>query len=198
MENEAELVRKVQSGDTEAFGLLYDFYLDPIYRFVYYKIFSKEVTQDLVSETFLKAFDRISSYNEKRGGFNSWLYQIARNTVVDYCRTKKTHVPIEDAFDIPHDERTEEQLDALSGLKIVETYLKTLPSRQREIIIMRVWEGKSFSAIAQALGGTENGVKMAFSRSIRQLRTECGDVALVSFLIAASLPFVPSSYYIHI
>jgi len=198
MENEAELVAKAQAGDSEAFGLLYDFYLDPIYRFIYYKVFSRELAEDLTSDTFMKALSRLPSYHADRGRFNSWLYQIARNTVIDYCRTKKDHTSIDDVFDIPHDERTAEQLDALSGLEKVEAYLQTLPPRQREIITLRIWEGKSFAEIAELLGGTESSMKMAFSRSIRQLRETCGDAALTWLILSASLPFVPSSYYIHI
>ncbi len=198
MENEAVIVVRAQAGDSEAFGLLYDHYLDPIYRFIYYKVFSREVAEDLASDTFMKALKRLNSYNADRGRFNSWLYQIARNTVVDYYRTKKETVSIDDVFDLGHDERTPEQFDALAGLAKVEEYLRTLPARQREIITLRIWEGKSFDEIASILGGTEGSVKMAFSRSIRQLREVCGEAALLLFLSGATLPFAINSYYIHI
>ncbi len=198
MDNEADIVAKAQAGDSEAFGVLYDHYLDPIYRFVYYKVFSREIAEDLTSDTFLKALRQLNSYNAERGRFNSWLYQIARNSVVDYYRTKKENVSIDDIFDLGHDERTPEQLDALAGLAKVEEYLRTLPARQREIIILRIWEGKSFEEIALLLGGTEGSVKMAFSRSIRQLRAVCGESALSFIFIGATLPFPVYSYYINI
>lgn len=198
MENEADIVARAQTGDSEAFGLLYDHYLDPIYRFIYYKVFSRELAEDLTSDVFLKALRRLSSYNSERGRFNSWLYQIARNSVVDYYRTKKENIPIDDVFDLGHDERTPEQLDALAGLVKVEEYLRTLPVRQREIITLRIWEGKSFDEIAELLGGTEGSAKMAFSRSIRLLREVCGESALSLLLLGAVLPFPSYSYYIHI
>lgn len=198
MEQEATLVQRAQAGDSVAFGELYDLYLDPIYRFIYYKVFSRDLAEDLTSDTFMKAFSRLNSYNEARGRFNSWLYQIARNTVVDHYRTVKNNQPLDDVFDVPYDARTPEQLDALSGLEKVEDYLKTLPARQREIIVLRVWDGMSFKDIAALLGGTENSVKMAFSRSIRQLREECGEVALLWLFLAATLPFTLGSYYIDI
>lgn len=198
MENEADIVQKAQAGDAEAFGRLYDHYLDAIYRFIYYKTFSREVAEDLTSDTFFKAFRQLGSYHSGRGRFNSWLYQIARNTVIDHYRTKKETVTIDDVFDIGHDERTPEQLDALAGLAKVEEYLKTLPARQREIITLRIWEGKSFDEIATILGGTEASMKMAFSRSIRQLRAVCGESAPLLLLLLAALPFPSNSYYIHI
>lgn len=198
MEDEAAIVARAQAGNSEAFGQLYDHYLDPIYRFVYYKVYSKEVAEDLTSDTFMKALRRLSSFNPDRGRFNSWLYQIARNTVVDYYRTKKESVPIDDVFDLGHDERTPEQLDALAGLAKVEVYLAALPARQREIITLRIWEGKSFGEIAEVLGGTEGSVKMAFFRSIEKLREVCGDAAITLLVLAAPLPFAARSYYIDI
>jgi DNA-directed RNA polymerase specialized sigma24 family protein len=89
-------------------------------------------------------------------------------------------------------------IDALAGLAKVEEYLKALPARQREIITLRLWEGKSFEEIASLLGGTEASVKMAFSRSIRQLREVCGESAPLLLLLAGTLPFSAYSYYIHI
>ncbi len=198
MENEADIVLRAQAGDSEAVGLIYDHYLDPIYRFIYYKVFSREVAEDLTSDTFFKALRQIGSYHAGRGRFNSWLYRIARNTVVDYYRTKKETVPIDDIFDLGQDDRTPEQIDTLASLARVEEYLKTLPARQREIITLRVWEGKSFAEIADLLDGTEASMKMAFSRSIRELRKVCGDSAPLMLLILAALPFPIYSYYMHI
>jgi RNA polymerase sigma-70 factor, ECF subfamily len=198
MDNEADIVLRAQAGDSEAVGLLYDHYLDPIYRFIYYKVFSREVAEDLTSDTFLKALRQLSSYHGGRGRFNSWLYSIARNTVIDYYRTKKEHESIDDIFDLGHDERTPEQIDTLASLARIEEYLETLPARQREIITLRVWEGKSFAEIATILGGSEASMKMAFSRSIRELRRVCGDSAPQLLLVLAALPFSIYSYYIHI
>ncbi len=201
MQNEAEVIEKAQAGDREAFGQLYDHYFDPIYRFVYYKVFAKDMAEDLVSDTFMKALRSIASFDGRRGQFSTWLYQIARNTVIDYYRTKKSHLSIDDTFDIPFDERTPEQIDVLASLRKVEEYLKKLPARQREIIMMRVWEGQSFKDIASNIGGTESSIKMAFSRSIRQLRAECGESALLWCALVgttSSLPFLDISYYINI
>lgn len=201
MDNEIEIVKKIQAGDGASFGLLYDFYFDKIYRFIYYKVFSQDIAEDLTSDTFLKALEKIGSFNKEKGSFNSWLYQIARNTVIDYYRTKKDNLPIDDAFDLPVENRTVEQLDALAGLAKIEAYLKQLPARSREIIVLRVWEERSFKEIAELTGNSEASSKMAFSRAIKQLRDECGEhtlLALVMLLPVFALPFKKISYYIDI
>ncbi len=181
MDTDLSDVMESQAGNSAAFGALYDRYLDRIYRFVYYKVWSKEIAEDLTSEVFTKAFQKINSFDAAKGSFSAWLYRIARNAIIDYYRTKKSTVPIDDLFDIGFDERTAEQTDALMALEKVEIYLKTLTPKQREIITLRIWEERSYKEIALIVGGTEDSVKMAFSRSIRDVREKCGALGLFLF-----------------
>ena len=148
MSDDAMYVARCKSGETEAFGVLYDKYLDPIYRFVYYKTFSKEAAEDLTSDVFHKAFEKLTTFDASKGEFSTWLYRIARNRVIDYYRTRKVTDPIDDAFDVGADERTPETLDAIAALGKVTAYLETLDAKQREIIMLRVWEERSYREIA--------------------------------------------------
>src|SRR3990167_9293693 len=81
MEDESSYVTKCQAGDTVAFGVLYDYYIDKIYRFVYYKTFVKEVAEDITSDVFHKALVKINSFDSSKGVFSAWLYRIARNAL---------------------------------------------------------------------------------------------------------------------
>jgi len=187
MDDDSMYVARTQSGETEAFGILYDRYLDKIYRFVYYKTFSQETTEDITSQVFQKALEKINSFAADKGSFSSWLYRIARNSVIDHYRTAKNDLSLEDIFEVGVDERTPETIDAISALKTVQNYLETLDARQREIITLRVWEDKSYKEIAEIVGSSEAGVKMAFSRGIRDLREKCGSVSPLMIIIACSL-----------
>lgn len=192
MDDDQLYAEKCQAGDAEAFGVLYDRYIEKIYRFIYYKIFSKETAEDLTSDVFTKAFQKIHSFRSTKGNFSAWLYRIARNTVIDYYRTKKATLPIDDVFDVAFDERTVEQKDAIMALEKVSKYLDTLNPKQREIITLRIWEELSYREIAEIVGGSEDSVKMAFSRSIRDVREKLGPLAvlmLFALVDTGALPF---------
>jgi len=176
-------VEKFRLGESAAFGFLYDRYAERIYRFVYYKTFNKEMAEDIVSDVFYKALERINSYDPEKGVFSAWLYRIARNTVIDKYRTKKTTVDIDDIFDLGEDTRLEEKLDAEATLKKVSKYLEKLNAKQREIVTLRVWEELSYKEIADIVGSTENAVKMAFSRTIREVRENFGPLAVLLLIL---------------
>lgn len=172
-------VKKCQSGDSESFAVLYDRYIQKIYRFVYYKVFDREAAEDIVADTFLKAFDRIGGYDSEKGSFSSWLYRIARNSVIDQYRSKQETANIEDAFDLGFEDRLPEKIDAKESFRQISEYLKTLSPKQREIIILRVWNDLSYKEIAEIVGGSEGAAKMMFLRSIREIRERFSPLALI-------------------
>ncbi|MFH1462436.1 MAG: RNA polymerase sigma factor [bacterium] len=169
------------------FGYLYDKYVRSIYNFIYYKTHHKETAEDLTSQTFLKALDKISSFDKKKGSFFSWLYQIARNSVIDFYRTKKNCLNIEDVWDLSGNEDIERDLDAKKKLEEVQKYLKRLKPEQREIVILRVWEGMSYKEIAEVVEKTEENCKVMFSRVVQRLRKEMPLAVFLNFFV--SLPF---------
>lgn len=181
--NDIVFVTKCREGDSEAFATLYDRYVEKIYRFVYYKVFSRETAEDIVSDAFLKAFNRISTYDPAKGSFSSWLYRIARNSVIDHYRANEEVSNIEDILGLGFDERLAEKLDAKESFNKISAYLETLSPKQREIIILRVWEELPYKEIAEVVGGSEGSVKMMFLRSIKEIREKFGPMALVLLCI---------------
>jgi RNA polymerase sigma-70 factor (ECF subfamily) len=80
---------------------LYERYIDKIYKFVYYKIFNTEVTEDLVSEVFVSVLDKIDTFQvNENANFSAWLYKIANNKVIDFYRTNKENESLENSFEI--------------------------------------------------------------------------------------------------
>jgi len=177
-----EALAKVKAGDTEAFGLVYDQYIERIYRFVYYKTHHKPTAEDLTSDVFMKALAKVASFDATKGSFTGWIYQIARNTVIDHYRRDKSYIDIEDMWDLASDSDTERDAEAVIMVTKVQEHLAVLSSEQRDIVIMRVWEGLSHREIAEVLGKSEASCKMAYSRATKTLRESMGLVTFILFL----------------
>ncbi|XOB40888.1 MAG: RNA polymerase sigma factor [Candidatus Nealsonbacteria bacterium] len=165
------------------FGQLYDKYIKKIFNFIYYKTHHKETAEDLTSDTFIKALNKLDRFDESKGSFSTWIYQIARNTVIDFYRTKKNSINIDDIWDLSTDEDILRDLDTAKRLEDVKEYLKTLKSEQREIVILRVWEGMSYKEISEAMGKSEASCKMAFSRTIKILKEQMPLSVFVAMLL---------------
>lgn len=177
--NDKVVIDKCQNGELEQFGILYERYIKKIYSFVYFKIQHKENAEDLTAKVFMKALDKINEFRHTEGTFQAWIYKIARNTIIDYYRTNKIELNIEDVWGLPDDKDIERDFDIKQRLEAVEKYLKILSPEQRELIIMRVWQDLSYKEIAEILGKSEPACKMAYSRAIAQLRK---DIPFVLFL----------------
>jgi RNA polymerase sigma-70 factor, ECF subfamily len=170
--DEAQILQRCQNGELEYFGLLFDAYYKKIYNFIYYRTHHKETAEDVASLVFTKALEKIESFNPKKAGFSTWLYQIARNSIIDHYRTAKSTDDIENAFDLPSSSNIERDADTRAQLEKVKAYLEELPVQQRDIVIMRVWDGLSHKEIAEVLGISEANSKMTYSRVMGKLNKE--------------------------
>jgi RNA polymerase sigma-70 factor (ECF subfamily) len=174
VQTENELVKLAQNGDRSAFAQLYDFYIRKIYDFVYYKTLNKEWAEDIVSHVFLKAWQSISSY--RQNSFSSWLYAIARNTVIDFYRREKQHKDIDDVWDLASDSDLFREVDNRLQINKIKEAMSGLKSLERDVIIMRFWLDMPFSEIASRLNKNEGAVKMTFKRALGKVK---GEVLLV-------------------
>lgn len=170
--DDQELVKNCQNNNLDSFADLYDKYIEKIYNFVYFRIQQKEVAEDLTSKIFLKALEGINGYSLKKGNFSSWLYRIAKNTIIDYYRVDKKELNIEDIWGLGEESEIAKDLDIASQINKVKNYLKELKPAQRDIIVMRLWDQLSYSEISDILGKSESSCKMMYSRSISKLRSE--------------------------
>ncbi len=169
-----ELVTRAQAGDAEAFGQLYDRYVDLIYRYVYYRVGSQALAEDLVSETFLRALRRIGTFTWQGRDFAAWLVTIARNLVVDHYKSGRYRLEIStadllEAGDRPTQDSPEGAvLTALSNAVLLEA-VRRLGPEQQECIVLRFLQGLSVSETAQAMGKNEGAIKALQYRAVRSL-----------------------------
>lgn len=172
MTREDDIVRACRRGDTRDFGELYEEYADPIYRFLFYRTFDKELAEDLTSETFVKVIKKIDSFDPARGSFSSWIYRIARNTLIDHVRVEKHDVNLDEIVEMGIDERYGEKMDMKDAAQEVLKHLKSFSPEQQEIVKLRVWDELSYREISEILGKSEGACKTAFSRAISKLQDQ--------------------------
>lgn len=179
---EQACIARYLAGDTDAFAPLYERYANKVYLFLYTKTLHKETAEDLTSHTFIKALDSLSRYDPSKACFLTWLYRIARNVLVDYCRAERRHLPYDEGiFDMASTIDVEREAGTAHILRTVRTYLSTLKPEQKDMVIMRLWDGLTYEEIASVTGKTEASCKMAVSRTLAALRKD------LAHLIAAGL-----------
>ena len=167
-----ELVARAQAGDGEAFGALYDRYLDLVYRYVYYRVGSKALAEDLVSETFLRALRRIGTFEWQGRDFAAWLVTIARNIIADHYKSGRFRLEVSTADMLDADRATEgpesEVLNGITNASILDA-VKRLNSEQQECVVLRFLQGLSVLETAQAMGKSEGAIKALQYRAVRTL-----------------------------
>lgn len=166
------LVDLARGGDSEAFGLLYDHYQPSVYRFLYYRVGSVALAEDLTSETFFRALRSMSSFKWQGKDFGAWLMTIARNLTTDHFKSSRTRLESTTEDMTPHDSPTDGPETAVLASLTNEALLgalKQLPAEQQECLVMRFLQGLSISETAEVLGRSEGAVKQLQLRGVRNL-----------------------------
>lgn len=158
--------------DTQRFASFYDAHVRDIYSYLYYRTQHRETAEDLTSQVFLKALDKFAAYDETRGAFIAWLYRIARNTLIDHYRSSRETLDIEDVWDLQSDSDVARDAEAHERIEKLRPYLSALPREQRELLLLRLWDGLSYAEISEIVGKSEDACKMAYSRVVARLRKE--------------------------
>ena len=171
MQNEYEkYVRRAIKGDKEAYGELYKLFLSKIYRFIYYLVGDEFLAEDLTQNAFLKAWNNLSNFSTEKGTFQSYLYTIARNLVIDSQRKKKTYSleGLED--ELVSRENHENDLSKEESMRKVHEALDGLEEDDRQIIVLRFFEEMHFDEISKIVGKNSGAVRVKIHRLMGILR----------------------------
>lgn len=166
-----KFVKKAITGDKNAFGELYNFFLDRIYRFIYYLVGDEFLAEDLTQNTFLRAWNGLKNFSLSKGTFQSYLFTIARNLVIDNQRKKK-EVSLESAkADIVESgENLEEKTWKNESMNKVHQALGFLEEDDRQIIILRFFEEMHFDEIAEVTGKNSGAIRVKVHRILAVLK----------------------------
>jgi RNA polymerase sigma-70 factor (ECF subfamily) len=171
-----EMVADAQDGDVEAFGRIYDRYNETVFRYIYFRVGSRPLAEDLTSETFLRALRRINSFTWQGRDFGAWLVTIARNLVADHFKSGRYRLEMSTAevLDIDREERSPEGnpeamvCDKLTNITLLQAVRELNPDQQ-ECIVLRFLQGFSVAETAQAMQKNEGAIKALQYRAVRTL-----------------------------
>jgi len=172
IEGEEKLISAARAGDTASFDALYSHYIPAIYRFVYMKVSHREEAEDLTHEVFLLAWQNLHRYTSRGFPFSSWLYQIARNKVIDHYRLKKPNISLEDTHVdlVKIENQMESDVDQELSLEKIKTVLHELTPDQQDVILMKFMEDCTHAEIAVALGKSQGAIRLLQHRAINELK----------------------------
>lgn len=153
---------------------------DPLYRFIRRRVATEEQAEDLLQEVFLKMHTQIGSLRE-HDKLERWMYQIARNLIIDHYRKGRQDVPFEDAEDmLPLDEIPEEDLHAQLAASVA-AMITCLPPTYQEALLLTDVQGLSQKELATHLNLSFSGAKSRVQRAREKLKQMVLDCCHIEF-----------------
>jgi len=165
------------------FNKLYEEYVERIYRFVYIKVSSKETAEDLTSQTFIKSWQAMERGTEIENP-KAFIYQIARNLVIDFYREKaKNPVISEQILSLAPDHSTniEKQVQISADLDNTMKLLAKLKPEYQDIVVWHYLDDMPVKEIAQILQKDENNVRVTLHRALNSLKEEAAKLGTGSW-----------------
>lgn len=178
---DSQLIREIKDGNVELYSELMRRYQRKILAFIFHMLKSSKMellAEDLCSETFYKAYRSLHSFREMDASFSTWLYTIARNTVLSELRKgKAANVSLDDTglgFEplASAESAPEQQLLKNERMAMVRDAINNLPEKQRSALILREYDQLDYQEIANILGQTVSSVKSLLFRARASVKTQ--------------------------
>jgi RNA polymerase sigma-70 factor (ECF subfamily) len=170
--DESGLIERAKT-DPEAFGILYERYVNKVYSYIYYRVGNHHDAEDLTARTFHRALDHIDHYVQRGAPFSAWLYRIAHNLVANWHRdhSRRKVVSLEDVNLSPPlregpqhlAEQKEEENELLSAVR-------QLPADRQQLLVLKFVEEMSNIQIGLVMGRSEGAIKSLYHRTLLSLR----------------------------
>ena len=159
----------------EAFGVLYERYVEKIYKYIYYRTGNHQDAEDLAAGVFFRAMGHIADYTDRGVPFQAWLYRIAHNLVANWHRDRgrRKIIPLEEfvnsglSFDAP-DSATEDKEERAQLMGAIER----LPDERQQLLYLKFVSGLSNAEVGEILDRTEGAIKSLYHRTLIALRDD--------------------------
>lgn len=164
--------RVVGSRDANAFGELYDLFVERVYRYLYFRAGSHPEAEDLTEQVFLKAWEAIGRYRWQGRPFLAWLYRLAHNAHIDHVRSQKPTTSLNNddrPIELPSAAAAVELTRALDA-DLLGRALGELTPDQQQVIVMKFLEGLDNEQIAENMNKREGAIRALQMRALMSLR----------------------------
>ena len=144
--NEEDVLNRAASGEQDAFGLLYERYIDRIFNYVYYRTGNLHDAEDLTARVFQRAMNHIKNYTDRGVPFSAWLYRIAHNLVANWHRdrSRRQEIPINDVPVLPsRGDHPERNLVRSQEEDVLLRLIRRLPPERQNLLILKFVENMS-------------------------------------------------------
>lgn len=171
-ESEDRLVEQAKT-DPEAFGKLYELYVDKIYNYVYYRIGNYQDAEDLTAKVFHRALNHIPNYNNRGIPVAAWLYRIAHNLVANWHRdNKRRQVVALEQITLSGDKQETPQRAAerSNERELLLVAIQKLPPERQELLTLKFVERMTNAEIGQVMGRSEGAIKSLYHRTLVSLK----------------------------
>jgi len=165
----AQIIIGCKSGDSKCFSQVVDIYASRCYGYFYRLTGNKDLSDELLSELFVKLVEKIASY--KGGSFEGWLFRIASNIFHDYLRSKQRRKKLLDVHKVQiESEITEPKQSGNEQIDLLEIQLKRMDTDTRELIMLRFYSQLSFKEIAKMRSEPIGTTLAKLHRGLKKLR----------------------------
>jgi len=170
-----DFLEQASQGDREAFGALYEQYVERIFNYVYYRTGNVHDAEDLTARVFYRALNHVQSYTDRGVTFSAWLYRIAHNLIANWHRDRNRHqeIPLDDAPTLHYKgEPPEVALIQGQDREALLKLIRHLPPERQHLLILKFVEHMSNVEIGQTMNRSEGAVKSLYHRTLLALRDE--------------------------
>ena len=147
---------------------LYEDYSKKVQSYIVSKVLDADLAEELCANVFLKVYEKLASFDETKAAISTWIYTIARNTLIDYYRTRKVFGEIPE--DLRGEGSPEESLCNQEMLETLADALEQLEDRERDIIVLRYYSGHTLKEIGEHLGISYTYVKILHNKALDKLK----------------------------
>lgn len=152
---------------------IYESYHSKVQNFIFSKVNDMYLAEDICSDVFIKVYEKYDTFNDSKSSLSTWIFTIARNTLIDYYRVRRVHEEVPE--DMAMDSSVEDEVLGNEMLDGLADALEKLDERERDLIILHYYSGLKLNEIADKMDISYSYVKILHKKALVELKTNLGD-----------------------